>query len=303
MRRPVAVTVSAVVAILGSILALLFAAGAFVSLFVSTARPQPDNTAAGAIGAFIFAALGVIGIWTGIGLFRLRPVARVSVLVFSAFLAGTSVFVLMLFSVMPMPPDISAETAQTVRSSTMIGAAIPLAISIWWLIQFNMQSTKAAFTAPLTESQSPRPLAITVIAWMSILGGIGCLFSLFARTPAFLLGATFTGWVAAIYYALFAAVSFYIGKGLLDLSERARVVAIAWYGISLLHLLVIEIVPPLRTRLIALQESLIRDQTTIPFGREAFMAGVLGISAVVVVTAIWFLVRERAVFTPAEKVA
>lgn len=296
MARPVAVTLSAVVAILGGILALLFAAGAFASLFLATSNSQPDNAKYGAVGAAIFAALGLVGIWTGIGLFRLRPVARVSVLVFSTFLGAMSVFALLLFSVMPIPPDISAETVQTFRGTTMIAAAIPLAISVWWLIQFNMQSTKAAFASSPMESQSPRPLVITVIAWMSIFGGIGCLFSLVARTPAFLLGATFTGWAAAVYYALFAAVSFYIGKGLLDLNERARVVAIVWYGLSLIHLLIIEIVPPLRARMTALQESLAPDQTAIPFGVGVFTTGILGITSIVVVTAIWLLMRERAVF-------
>ena len=300
MARPVAVTLSAVVAILGSILALLFAAGAFVGMFFSTSQPEPDTTAYSAVGAAIIGALGIVGIWTGVGLFRLRPVARVSVLVFSTFLAAISLFALLIFAVVPIPPDISADTVQTFRSTTMIGAAVPLAISIWWLIQFNMQSTKAAFVSSSpTESQSTRPLTITVIAWMSILGGIGCLFSLLARTPAFLLGATFTGWTAAIYYALFAAVSFYIGKGLLDLNERARVVAIAWYSLSLLHLLVIEIVPSLRARMIALQHSLARDQAAVPFGLAAFTAGILVITGIVVLAAIWFLVRERAAFTNA----
>lgn len=73
-------------------------------------------------------------------------------------------------------------------------------------------------------------------------------------------------------------------------------VAIVWYGLSLIHLLIIEIVPPLRARMTALQESLAPDQAAIPFGVGVFTTGILGITSIVVVTAIWLLMRERAVF-------
>ena len=67
MSRPVGVTASAIVAILGSIFALLLAVLSVASLLIETARPQPPNSAQLAIaGVAMFAALAGIGIWTSV---------------------------------------------------------------------------------------------------------------------------------------------------------------------------------------------------------------------------------------------
>jgi hypothetical protein len=223
MSRPVGVTASAVVAILGSILALVFAVLMIATPFIATAQPQPPNTAQIAIAAAaMFAALAGIGIWTSIGLFRLRSWARTSILVFAGFLAACFSFGLLITMTVPIPSGITAGTEHLFSRVVAVMFGIPLAIAVWWLIQFNTQSTKAAFASPIAEPASRRPLSITIIGWLSILGIASCLFSILARLPVFLFGAVFNGWIAGVIYALFGALSLYIGKGLLDLRERAR---------------------------------------------------------------------------------
>jgi hypothetical protein len=301
MSRPVGVTASAIVAILGSILALVFAGMGIASLFIEATRPQPPNSAQLVIaGTTIIIALAGIGVWTSVGLFRLRSWARTSILVFAGFLAAGSVFTLLLTLATPTRPGVSASTEHTLRLVTVGMFGVPLSIAVWWLIQFNTQSTKAAFASPISELASPRPLSIAIIAWTCLVGGATCLFPLLMRSPAFLFGMMFNGWSAGLIYAFLGVAQLYIGKGLLDLRERARVLAIAWFGLSFVHLGVVTLVPSLRQRMLELERTMQPNQPN-PIDPGVVMYVVLGMGAIVAGTAIWFLIRNRPAFVRAEK--
>jgi hypothetical protein len=303
MSRPVGVTASAIVAILGSILALVFAGMGIASLFIETTRPQPPNSAQLVIaGTMIIVAFAGIGIWTSVGLFRLRSWARTSILVFAGFLAAGSVFSLLITMAIPKSPTYSADTEHVVRLAMAAMFGIPLAIAVWWLIQFNSQSTKAAFACPIVEPASPRPLSISIIGWTCIAGGATCLFPLLMRSPAFWFGVTFTGWSAGLLYAVFGALQLYIGKGLLDLRERARILAIAWFGLSFVQLAVVTLVPSLRQRMLEFPGTMEPSQPN-PIPVESLitmMYVVFAFGGIVAAAAIWFLIRERAAFVRAE---
>ena len=145
MSRPAGVTASAIVAILGGIFALLFAGLAVASLFIETTQPKPPNSAQFVIaGAAMIAALAGIGIWTSVGLFRLRSWAHTSILVFAGFLAAGSLFSLLLTMAMPIPPGFTASTEHIFRPTMAAMFGIPLVIAAWWPFQFNTKSTKAA---------------------------------------------------------------------------------------------------------------------------------------------------------------
>lgn len=301
MKRPVGVTASAIVAILGSILALLFAVVAVASLFIEATKPKPPNTAQFVIvGAAMFAALAGIGIWTAVGVFRLRPWARTAILVFAVFAAVGSIFTLLVTMAVPMPPDISAGTERTLRQTMAVAFGIPLAIAVWWLIQFNRPSTKAAFAFPIPEVASSRPLSITVIAWMSILGGASCVLGVLTVTPLFLLGVNFNGWIAGAIYAVLGALLLYIGKGLLDLRERARVLAIVWFALSFVHSSLIALVPSLQKGMLELQRGLEQNQPNpIAFDEGGMLSLISAFGAIVAAAAIWFLIRRRGSFVRA----
>jgi hypothetical protein len=298
MSRPVGVTASAVVAILGSVLLLLFAVMGVASQFMIPPQSQlPNSTQLLIGGAAIFAALAGLGIWTSVGLFRLRSWARISIVVFACFLAASCVFGLAVTMAMPLPPGFSRGTEHTFRQSMAAIYGTPLAIAVWWLIQFNTRSTKSAFASPMPGGAPERPLSISIIAWASIAGGVSILLLILMNTPAFLFGAIFTGWSAGVIYAIFAAISLYIGKGLLDLQERARLLAIGWYVFSFVHMGLITMVPALRQRVVVLQQALARNQKTpVVFDQSAFTNVLLAFSAIVVAATIWFLMRNRAAF-------
>jgi hypothetical protein len=118
----------------------------------------------------------------------------------------------------------------------------------------------------------------------------------------FLFGAIFNGWIAGIIYALFGALSLYIGKGLLDLREEARILALGWFGFSFVHSSLVALVPPLRERLLELQRGLERNQPNpIPFDQGMLMNVIFASGAIVAALAIWFLIRNRAAFGRAEE--
>ena len=302
MSRPVGVTASAIVAILGSIFTLLLAAFSVASLFITTAQPQPPSSPQFVIAsAAIFTALAGIGIWTSVGLLRLRSLARTSILVFAGFLAVSSILGLLATMAVPTPPAMSAGTQQLFHRVIAVMFGLPFAIAVWWLIQFNTRTTKAAFASPIAEVASPRPLSITFIAWMSILGGASCVFAILARSPAFLFGAVLTGWTAGVFYAVFGALSLYIGRGLLELQEEARVLGIGWFVFSFVHESLIMLVPSLRQRMFELQRTIAQNQKTpIAFDQGMFMSVIFGFSAIVVAGSIWFLIRNRAAFAREE---
>jgi len=178
---------------------------------------------------------------------------------------------------------------------------IPFLIAIWWLIQFNTQSTKAAFASSIAGPASARPMSITIIAVACIFGGVSCLFAILTRVPAFLFGASFTGWTAGVIYAVFAAVSLFIGKGLLDLREEARILAIGWSAFWLVHGSFVTLVPSLRQRMFELQRAMVpNQQTPTPFDEGALMNVSFAVTVIVIATAIWFLIRKRAAFVGTE---
>jgi hypothetical protein len=299
MSRPVGVTASAIVAILGSIFTLLLAVLSVASLFIETPQPQyPQFVIAGAV---MFAAFAGIGIWAAVGLFRLRSWARTSILVFAGFLAVGCIFSLLITMAVPIPPEMTAGTKDSFRRAMVVIFGIPLAIAVWWLIQFNTQSTKAAFASPISDAASLRPLSITIIAWASIFGGASCVLGILTRIPAFLFGGIFNGWTAGVIYAVFGALSLFIGKGLLDLREEARVLAIGWFGFSFVHASLVTLVPALRQRLIESQRAFTHNQQNpIAFDQSIVVYGVFGVAAIVAAGGIWFLIRNRTAFVRAE---
>jgi hypothetical protein len=283
-------------------IALLFAVILAASPMITIGQPPPPYAAQmGIVMAAIAAALGGLGIWTAIGVFRLRAWARMSILIFAGFLGAWAALALIVTMVMPMPPEITAGPRQTFRGIAALMFGIPLGITVWWLIQFNAQSTKAAFASPVPEAASPRPLSVSIIGWTGIVGGVGCLIWIPIRLPAFLFGMTFNGWTAGIVYGLFGALWLYIGKGLLDLRERARLLAIGWFVFGLVHTCVIALVPSVRERMFEMQRTINPNQQyPTPIDQGALMYLMIAFTTILAATAIWFLVRNRAAFGRAD---
>jgi hypothetical protein len=304
MSRPAGVTASAVVSIIGSAFTLLAAAGMMVGAFVTPAQapaqPQvPHMAALASAMAAILVGLAALGMWTAVGLFKLRSWARLSILVFAGFMTVGSLFTGVTMALAPMPPGIDPSTMRMIRPMMVATYAAPLAIGIWWLVQFNTRTTKDAFAGIVAPGDGPvRPLSISIIGWWSVVGAVCCVIPAVMRLPAFVAGSIVTGWGATILYAALAVVNVYIGRGLLALRERARILAIAFYGLGLVNVAVLVFVPGSYERLLEYERTLMpatAQQPPIDLNGVWFRA-IQVMSLLLVLVVIGFLVRKKQAF-------
>jgi hypothetical protein len=173
VRRSVGVTISAVLALLGSLLA---AGMAMLTIFALVVMPAPPpNPGFPAPPEFIRAIRLVVplfyllpaawGITTSVGLFRLRNWARISIIVFAALLSIWGLFGMLMALAMfampapAMPPEARVDPNvifMVMRLFFIIFAMVQLGIGIWWLVFFNRASVKQQFV-PQPMSFVPYP--------------------------------------------------------------------------------------------------------------------------------------------------
>lgn len=238
LRKPTAsVTAAGVVAIIGSVLALLGATLAVLALFLmpesqgrSQIPPLARNLTAGAMA--LFAGLAIFGIFTGVGVLRLKNWARVSMLVCSGLTAAFCGVALafMLFVPFPKSPNDPADMEAYIRVGGALVYGFPLAIAIWWLILFSRKGIAAQFVSagvgspvdasgfPVEMASAPRPtlpLPITVLAVFLMLPLPSLLFLFFVRMPMVLFGHAFHGPTGSTLTIVSGLVSTAAGIGLL----------------------------------------------------------------------------------------
>ncbi|HUV69142.1 MAG TPA: hypothetical protein VMW15_05725 [Terracidiphilus sp.] len=208
-----------------------------------------------------FLALAVWGILTAIGLFRLRPWARYSTLVIGACLALIGVpsmlMTLALLAVpLPMPSTVDPAHAQSVHAVTRVMFAVIVVfyglistIGISWLVYFNRKKVREAFSTGLNHTAPcRRPVLISVVAVLSLIGGPACLALVFIPFPGVFLGFILHGWQKIALYIVYAALLTAAGIGLWQLREWARRLALAMQFIGLAQNVVLLARPSLMTR-------------------------------------------------------
>src|SRR5262245_490007 len=189
MKRPVGITVSAVIAIIGSAFSVLMGVLMVVSSIMTRnmpiPAPSPDQAVppiAPAMVAFIsifYAGGGVWGTVSAIGLLRLRNWARICFAVFGGILCLCSGFgvlgslAAMWFVPQTLPGGNNVPPGLITGMFVAIGAIALLctALGIWWMIYFNRPKVRVHFLGEETAS-TPRqfPLSITIIAWILVVG-------------------------------------------------------------------------------------------------------------------------------------
>jgi len=301
MTRPAGVTVSAVVSIIGSVIALLFSV-----LFVVVVSTQADQTqglrGAGYLMAVFAAALGTFGIFTAMALMRLRPWARTAILVFAGIMAVFSFMGGVVMTMVPLPPtpELPANAATSMRWILIGIYVVPFLIGVWWLIQFNLKATKAAFASAAPGEPEQRPLVISIIGWFNIVGGVFTLGAAALRAPAFAAGVVLTGWYAALFYVFVGAVNAYLGWHLLKLDERARILTIWWFAITIGHTAFLALSPTSRARMREFQEMIgPKGEPASPMDMTMFTVGSMVLGALLLVAAIWPLISKRSAFVHA----
>jgi hypothetical protein len=301
MKRPFGVIFSAILLILGSLVQLLMAIGMAFSgaVFQNQIRSGglPGATASpplpGWMPAFIYAigvffvALAVWGIVTAVGLIRLRRWARYSILIIGGLLAFFSlismlVTLLMMLVPLPVPANVDASQAQTVHAMTGIVFGVTAliygifcAVGVSWLVYFNRRKVREAFISATGKAvESRRPVLISVIAVLNMIGAVSCLLALFIPIPAAIFGWMVDGWGKVAIYLFFAAVTTSVGIGLWQLKEWGRLLALAMQALGLVNTAVYLVHPSLMLRYsMEIQQKMypMQPQTQLPEGFQTPM--------------------------------
>ncbi len=329
MKRPVGLILSAIVLSLSALFLLLTAAlMTLVGIFASrkpSLQPEPHFLLylMLAIGLF-YAALAVWAILTVIGILRLRPWARYSILII-----GGGTFILGIFGALgsvfshTMAPTVATQNPTAdlrITSAVFLFMAIfellIAAIGIWWLIYFNLRPIRELFSNPATLLQPSiaigrfgrTPTAIKIIGGLLLFSSVSCLFCALLPFPAFFLGYILPLKATRILYLAFAVVTAYAGYGLLRLKESARLLTIGFLIIGCCNF-ILAVLPWYRARFHLYTAALMAQITSwMPTpgqpqvdwtSSSAFYLICLIWGVVVYGVIFWFLQRHRAAFKTA----
>jgi hypothetical protein len=240
--------------------------------FSGTFAAQPAFAASGhfilylmlAIGPF-YAVLTVWAILTVIGILRLRQWGRYSILIIGGGLTAinlvTVIFTILSRAVLseltPHKSAVDPHITSVITAFMVVLNLLFAAIDIWWLIYFNLRSTRDLFQMPTLATADPygqplptaslpvksydgffssperAPAAIKILGWLLLVSAVCCLPMTLLPFPAFILG--FIVPVKASHFLYFAIliIAACIGYGLLKLRNSARfaLIAFALFGI------------------------------------------------------------------------
>jgi hypothetical protein len=296
--------VSAGLTIAGSLAILVL--GGFM-LFGMLAAPPPTGPAAPpfpllAIGIVVAATCAILsgwGIWTAIGIFRRRGWARVSIVIFAAlltFMAGSAGLVILVMR-LPAQPNVTQGMMDAIRWGMGGFYSLLAAIGVWWLVLFNLRSTKEYFAQGVPSAPPARPLSVSVIGWYLLIGSLFMAVPAVLRLPALVFGAVITGWAGVAVYTVLAAAQVFLGAGLLRLREPVRVGAIAYFCFGALSSAVTWVLPGYEAKMQRMLREMPRlSAAGVPaqMPQPVWVFALLGTAFVAI--PVWFLVRRRAAF-------
>ena len=301
MNRSGGVTAAAVVSLLWSVVTLLFGAGFMFAAFAPTAAAtaQMPNFAAYmlTLGAFMVVLSG-LGIATAIGLLRLKPWARTSILIFSGFAAPICFLTTAVAAFVPLGDTPGVPTDAGIVRALVIGIyALPLLITVWWLVLFTRPSVRAAFSG---GADAPtRPLIVPIIGWGNLVGGLACLVPAVMGMPAFAMGFILRGVAAQVFYLVFGVLSAWLGWSLLKMQERARVLTIGWLGLIGLNSLYATLSPRARASMLEIQNEIGNNRPAAPeLDMTAFLIASTVATILLIAAGAWLLMRAKPAFEP-----
>jgi hypothetical protein len=293
---------SAVLTILGSVLVLLAGAlmlwGVLVGTPAETATPLPLK-AIGVFGGVLLAALAFWGIVTAVGIFRRRGWARVSMVVFAVLLAFMSIggLLAILFVRMPTVGGESPRVMEITRKAIAGFYGALSIIGVWWLILFNSRGAKQYFAETVEPGLGERPLSVSIIGWYLLAVALSTAVMAVLRVPAMMFGWFATGWIAVLIYTVFTAVEVYLGTGLLQLQEHARVGSIVFFSVMAVNPLITVAAPGYAEHMQRLKTMMPRLARVEPGSPAMEASGTLMLTATAFMAIpIWFLVRRRPAF-------
>lgn len=321
MKRSAGVTAAAVVLFIGSGFLVLMGIVTVLTVIFLKTPPNPQITASQQeiqsvgmiIGCAFYLILAAWGIVTGIGLFRLRKWARISVLVMGVVAVVScllmAIMMTIIFKMMSAPQAPQALLAAKIAMFGIFG--LPAAIALWWILLFTRKSIKQQFAGKLAEPaldtlgvppSGARPLSITIIAIFLMIGAPACIGSLLwgyslapQGFPVWFLGVRITGPGADFFYVITALIDLALGIGLWRIKPWARTGAIAWGFFSLLNIgcMILRAADLART-----MDAMSRTMATpvtfhVPI---AFVHIILAFAFIPLLVGLWFLIKRKSAF-------
>jgi hypothetical protein len=327
MRRPAGVTIAAVAVFIGSALTLL-AAG--LMIFVFAVMPATDSTPAVTRGAGLIMSIFMLGLagWgiaSGINLLQLREWARISMIVFSALLLVMAVpgLLMMLVIRLPNPPASAYPPGDGIPSPQHLMTAVRVVMAVfyallallggWWIYFFNSQPIREFFRNPptpapasgrapavLAPTEMPgapkRPVSITIIAYLALVGA--CMFPILniLRLPLTFLGFFFTGGKASLIVIGYMSVQLLMAYGLLRLEKWGRSLAIYYFNFAIFNSIISVVLPGAQARY---EEAMTAMQGSLGLAPSQFQFPLwtsLVFSLPWIAIQLWFVVTRRQAF-------
>lgn len=202
-KRSGDVTAAAVVLLCGSGLLLLL--GGFTVLTMVMAAAPAGQGQVGVAGMLMmvamYAGLAGWGIATGVGVLKLRPWARISMIVISAFamagcvFGGIGIFAAQTLLKGGQQAQLPAAAVNMMLAIFGFVLVMPLGIAIWWMILFTRKRVAMEFasrgaaeaiaatsfdaqSAPIAPARPQIPLSIRLVAVLYIIGSAMIFVSL-----------------------------------------------------------------------------------------------------------------------------
>jgi hypothetical protein len=242
---PSSVVAAAIVGILISlftILGTLAAIAGFAMLPRADATVVPPFARSMLIAIMgLIAGLAIFGIFTCVGVLRLKKWARISMLIWGGVIAAFSSIMLLFTSFVPLPDMYARDTAVSPQYIRIVMAVIygtQFLIGVWWLLLFNQRAVKERFlTVPAGDGQilaapQPRcPLPLALLAGFSIFSAGFSLFLPFTNFPVnmILFGNRLHGPIGLALFYLSAGLLIGGAVGLLRLKRWSYPLVLAQY--------------------------------------------------------------------------
>jgi predicted membrane channel-forming protein YqfA (hemolysin III family) len=188
----------------------------------------------------LLAGLAIFGVFTCIGVLRLKKWARLSILIWGGVMAAFSGVMLLFTSLSPLP-EISADSAAGLPYLRILMCAlygIQFLVGVWWLLLFNQRAVRQQFLpGAATDSQvvalsQPRcPLPLAILSGVSIFSAAFTLLLPFTNFPVniILFGHRFHGAVGALFFYFSAGLFLAGALGMLRLKRWSYPLVLGQY--------------------------------------------------------------------------
>ncbi len=236
------VIAAAILAIVGSLFSMLGILIALMGLYLTPAQKGVPELTYSILPIIFFFGFGMAiwGMFTGVGLLRLRNWARISAMIWAGFTVFFCFIALVGVLLIPFPvvPNAQGVNMHVVKGIMALIYVFPILIGVWWLILFNRPSTKSQFTGSLAPASVPSPqlrrcpLPVAIIAGFMLFSVLGMFAMPLLHMPVFMIlfGHRMRGEFGNFLFAFTTVLYLASAIGLLRLKRWSYPLSLGLYG-------------------------------------------------------------------------